>query len=160
MVEGKGNRSNCKTWILALREALCARPVAMDGSDFGKFNTPLAHKQKTRKINLGRTGGSREPSCGFLLGWRRASLSLDTGPGLGGYQGWVRLLGATDHWAGQLQEAAATPLRWTLGGRRGHRDSGQEWDGAAGQEQGWCHHSSPQATAERGQQQIALCHSF
>lgn len=26
----------------------------MDGSDFGKFNTRLTHKQKTRKINLGR----------------------------------------------------------------------------------------------------------
>lgn len=26
----------------------------MDGSDFGKFNTRLVHKQKTRKINLGR----------------------------------------------------------------------------------------------------------
>lgn len=84
MVEGKGNRSNCKTWILAWRESLCARPVAMDGSDFGKFNTPLAHKQKTRKINLGRMGGSREPNRGFLLGWKRAWLSLHEGPGLHG----------------------------------------------------------------------------
>lgn len=54
MVGGKGNRSNCKTWILAPREPLCARPVARDGNDFGKFNTRPAHKQKTRKINLGR----------------------------------------------------------------------------------------------------------
>jgi len=54
MVGGKGNQANCKTWILAPRDSLCARPVARDGNDFGKFNTCPAHKQKTGKINLGR----------------------------------------------------------------------------------------------------------
>lgn len=161
MVEGKGNRSNCKTWILALREPLCARPVAMDGSDFGKFNTALAHKQKTRKINLGRMGGSREPKCGFLLGWKRAWMWVL------GSVATKAVLGATEHWAGQLQEAAATPLPWTLGGRRGHRDSGQEWPGRSSVllDRSRAGGSAGATTAHprarrRAQQQIALCRFF
>lgn len=86
MVGGKGNRSNCKTWILAPRESLCARPVAMDGNDFRKFNTRLAYKQKTRKINLGRwdragsqavdfCSAGKEPVCPRL--WVSASAASE-----------------------------------------------------------------------------------
>lgn len=108
MVEGEGNRSNCKTWILALRESLCARPVAMDGSDFRKFNTPLAHKQKTRKINLGRweeaesqavdfCWAGKEPGCPRtrVLG----SMATKAVSGCLGLQ--CQALGS-EHWAGHL----------------------------------------------------------
>lgn len=37
----------------------------MDGNDLGKFNTCLAHKQKTRKINLGRWEEAGSQAMGF-----------------------------------------------------------------------------------------------
>lgn len=100
MVEGEGNRSNCKTWILALRESLCARPVAMDGSDFRIQYSPSSQTEN-KENKLGQMGGSGEPSRGFLLGWKRAWLSPDTGPGLDGYQGRVGVLGAAVPSTGQ-----------------------------------------------------------
>lgn len=98
----------------------------------------------------------KEPGCP----WTRVLGSVATEAGAG----CLGLL--SDHWAGQLKEAAATPLPWALGGRRGHGESGQ--DRCAGGAP--CHQAGAGTVAVattarpgaqgREQQQIAFCRSF
>lgn len=122
MVGGKGNRSNCKTWILAPRESLCARPVAMDGNDFGKFNTRPAHKQKTRKINLGGWEEAESQAVDFCSAGREPVCPGQWVPGSVAAEAALRVLGAPGcgWW-----EAAATPLPWAPAWGRGHGGPGK-----------------------------------
>lgn len=178
MVGGKGNRSNCKTWILAPRESLCARPVARDGNDFGKFNTRPAHKQKTRKINLGRWEEAESQAVDFCWAGKEPVCPRQRVLGSAAAEAVLGVLGATVLGTGHRAPGwAAADAGGSSPLCQGRRAGGEAVGSRGGRAMARVACRSPHAARQeqgrrqgrylpqlvpvawrRGGQQIALCH--